>query len=72
MDHGNTPTSIFLDLSKVVVTLDHRILLEKLKCYGITGTAQKLMGSYITNRNQYVEIDNTISDTLRIMTGVSQ
>ncbi len=54
MDHGNTPISIFLDLSKVFDTIDHRILLEKLKCYGIIGTAQNLMESYITNRNQYV------------------
>ncbi len=30
------------------------------------------MESYITNRNQYVEIDNPISDTLSIMTGVPQ
>ncbi len=34
MDHGNTPINIYLDLSKVFDTLDHRILLEKLKCYG--------------------------------------
>ncbi len=30
------------------------------------------MESYITNRNQYVEIDNTNSDTFPIMTGVPQ
>ncbi len=28
------------------------------------------MESYITNRNQYVEIDNTNSDTLPIIIGV--
>ncbi len=72
MDHGNTPISIFLDLSKAFDTLDHRILLEKPKCYGITVTAQNVMESYITNRNQYVEIDNTNSDALPIMTGVPQ
>ncbi len=62
MHHGNTPISIFLDLSKAFNTLGHRILLEKLKCYGITGTAHKLMESYITNRNQYVEIEKTKND----------
>ncbi len=72
MDHGNTPINIFLDLSKAFDTLDHRILLEKLKCHGITGTAQNVMESYIKNRNQYVEIDNTISDTLPITKAVSQ
>ncbi len=60
MDHRKTLINIFLHPSKAIDTLDHRILLEKLKCYGITWTAHQLMESYITNRNQYVEIDSDI------------
>ncbi len=52
MDKMNTPINIFLDLSKAFDTLDHRILLEKLKYYGINVVAHELMESYITNRKQ--------------------
>ncbi len=50
MDKMNTPINIFLDLSNAFDTLDHTILLEKLKYYGITGYAHNLMESYITSK----------------------
>jgi len=72
MDKMNTPISIFLDLSKAFDTLDHEILLEKLNYYGIKGVAHKLMNSYITERKQFVQVDNLKSDTLTLTTGVPQ
>ncbi len=44
MDKINTAINIFRD------TLDHKILLEKLKYYGINEVAHKLMENYMTNR----------------------
>ena len=35
MDKGKTPLAIFLDFSKAFDTLDHEILLYKLKYYGM-------------------------------------
>ena len=72
MDKMNTPISIFLDLSKAFDTLNHSILLEKLQYYGIVGTAFDLMKSYLTNRQQFVEVDNTESQMLPLNTGVPQ
>ena len=72
MDHAKTPISIFLDLSKAFDTIDHEILLSKLKYYGIRGTAHELMSSYLTGRKQFVEIDNIKSHHLTLTTGVPQ
>ena len=72
MDRMKTPVSIFLDLSKAFDTLNHNILIEKLNYYGIAGTAHNLMKSYLTNRQQFVEIEGVKSETLPLTTGVPQ
>jgi len=43
---------IFCDLQKAFDCVNHNILLEKMKYSGITGTAYKLMQSYLDNRYQ--------------------
>ncbi len=72
IDKNDIPINIYLDLSKAFDTLDHTILLEKFNYYSINGVALKLMESYLTNRTQYVEINDVKSDTLKIMTRVPQ
>ena len=72
LDKNKTPINFYLDLSKAFDTLDHPILIHKLKFYGIKGTALQLFQSYLSNRLQFVEYDDTMSDTLEISTGVPQ
>ena len=72
LDNHNTPLNIFLDLSKALDTLDHTILLDELLYYGIRSTAYNLLRSYLTNREQFVELNDTASKTLPIVTGVPQ
>ena len=69
---GNMPITIFMDLSKAFDTLNHDILIYKLKSYGLSEAALKLMQSYLTNRKQYVEINNTQSTKNDITVGVPQ
>ena len=72
MDQKEIPINIYLDLSKAFDTLDHNILTEKLKFYGITGKSLNLLTDYLTNREQCVEYKNAISDLQFINTGVPQ
>jgi hypothetical protein len=72
MDNGNKPISIYLDLSKAFDTLDHDILLEKLRHYGVTGVELNLFHSYLTGRKQYVHYKNARSTVANVITGVPQ
>jgi len=52
---------LFCDLSKAFDYVNHDILLEKLNFYGISGTANELLKSYLSNRYQRVKIKNNYS-----------
>ena len=72
IDEKNASLAIFMDLSKAFDTLNHEILLNKLSHYGITDTALKWFSSYLTGRQQYVEIESASSYLLTLKTGVPQ
>ena len=59
-------------MSKAFDTLDHNILLHKLKHYGIQDNALDLFRSYLTERQQYVDFNGTKSNREYITTGVPQ
>ena len=63
---------VFIDLKKAFDTVDHELLVEKLKVYGIRGVANKWLQNYLTNRKQYVVIDDHSSDMLDMTCGVPQ
>ena len=67
-----SPLAIYMDLSKAFDTLDHKILLHKLEYYGIKNTELNWFKSYLGNRTQFVEIENTQSNYQTITTGVPQ
>jgi len=53
-----------LDLSKAFDTIDHNILIKKLQCFGFRGIVADWLTSYISDREQYVSINNHRSTTL--------
>ena len=72
IDNKDISLAIFMDLSKAFDTLDHQILLNKLKYCGVNDISLKWFSSYLTGRQQYVEIDGYSSGLLPLTTGVPQ
>jgi hypothetical protein len=54
---------IFCDLTKAFDSVDHKMLLTKLKFYGIQENFLKLISSYLNNRYQRVVIKDKSSHT---------
>ena len=50
MNNNEIPIGIFIDLSKAFDTINHKILLSKLKFYGLDESALALMTSYLEER----------------------
>ena len=71
-DKGMYAGAVYLDLSKVFDTVNHKILVRKLNRCGIRGLSLKLIKTYLSHRKQYVYITGTASDLLSINMGVSQ
>ena len=72
IEEGQYSCGIFLDFSKAFDTVDHKILLQKLRNYGIRGIALDWFASYLSNRRQFVTIGNTSSDVRSLSHGVPQ
>ena len=56
-DPSEYTLAVFCDLSKAFDVINNKILLHKLKSYGIRGLANDWFSSYFSNRTQFVEID---------------
>ena len=72
LDQGKYGCRIFVDLQKAFDTVNHNILLGKLKHYGIRGVAYSWFESYLKDRKQYVSINGYNSKHLSISLGVPQ
>ena len=72
MNQSLCPVNIYLDLSKAFDSLKYDILMSKLKFYGLQSKALQLLKSYLSDRSQYVQIDNVKSNPHSVSCGIPQ
>ena len=72
LDKEENMSAIFMDLSKAFDTINHGLVLAKLKTYGFSKQALSFMCSYLKNRRQRVQINNKFSSLKEVIAGVPQ
>ncbi len=73
VDAGNPAVLVLLDLTAAFYTVDHAILVSRLKQYvGIRGTALQWFKLYLANRNFSVMIGDFCSSHASLSCGVPQ
>ena len=73
MDDHKASLVIFLDLSAAFDTIDHTILVNRLRNdYGLYGKALDWLESYLTDRHQSVHIEDNYSEYTKLNFGVPQ
>ena len=70
IDNNLYTCGIFLDFSKAFDTVNHSILIKKIEQYGIRGIPLQLFTSYLTNRQQYTALGNTVSSRQVVTCGI--
>ena len=61
-----------MDLSEAFDTINHDLMLTKLKAYGFPTNTLNLMHSYSINRKQEVQINNKFSLEINVIAEVPQ
>ena len=73
LDKKHVTLQSLLDLSAAFDTLDHGILLKRLELsFGIKGSALAWFESYLVNRKQSVQINQSFSDSSLLIYGIPQ
>ena len=72
LDSNKYCVGLFVDLKKAFDTVSHRILINKLDYYGIRGKPLDWLISYLNDRQQFVQYNESKSDIYNIYYGVPQ
>ena len=63
---------IFIDLSKAFDTVNHQILISKLKNYEVKGKNLSWFKNYLRNYKQYLNYNNDVTNLGQIKCGVPE
>lgn len=69
---GNQLDCVYLDYSKAFDRISHRLLIEKLKAYGVSGSLLQWFHSYLSGRTLQVKYSSTLSKSIVATSGVPQ
>ena len=72
IDKGDYISVMYMDLSKSFDTINHDLLLAKLRAYGFSTSALNLLYSYLKYRKQKVVINNKTNSSEVVIAGVRQ
>lgn len=72
MDKGHLVGMVLLDLQKAFDTVDHSILLMKLEAIGLGDDILRWFRSYLSDRQQLVDLSGTFSKPCSVTCGVPQ
>ena len=72
LDKNRASGLVFIDYKKAFDLIDHGLLLEKLKAYGVRDNDLELLRSYLRGRTQYVHINGCHSSPRTVSAGVPQ
>ncbi len=72
IDRGNAVGVLFLDLAKAFDSVDHELLLDKLRLLGFKANSVAWFKSYLKDRYQVTAVGGCISDVAKVECGVPQ
>jgi hypothetical protein len=72
MDNGYLTGAVFIDLSKAFDTVDHELLVNKLRSLGMDDICVQWFISYLGNRSQVTSVASTLSSSAAVTVGVPQ
>ncbi|CAB4032643.1 Hypothetical predicted protein [Paramuricea clavata] len=73
MDQREVTLLVLLDLSAAFDTVDHEIMLELLKSnFGVSGDALGWLKSFLSDRKQFVSVNQVLSNSFPVTCGVPQ
>ena len=72
LENGNYTDCIYMDFQKAFDTVPHKRLMAKLTTYGITDPLYTWISSFLSNRRQYVDLNNEKSNWAPVLSGIPQ